>query len=268
MDNRPIGVFDSGVGGLTVVKELMRQLPDESIIYLGDTARVPYGTKSKETVIKFSFQCIRFLISQNIKIIVIACNTASAIALEQAKKHFDIPILGVIKAGARCAVEQTRNGKIGIIGTEATVNSRAYDEEILKIKDDVKLFSTPCPLFVSIAEEGWSDTEVARLTAEKYLLPLKQKGIDSLLMGCTHYPLLKNTIHKVMGEDVNLIDPAVGTAETVKQILKQSDALCDKSTPCRHVYYSSDNGEKFKKIANIFLDRKIGRVKKIDIEEF
>lgn len=267
MDNRPIGVFDSGIGGLTVLKEISEQLPYEDIIYFGDTARVPYGTRSKETVIKYSFQCINFLISKDIKLVVIACNTATASALEEVSKYFDIPIIGVVMPGVVSATETTQNDKIGIIGTTSTVNSGAYQEAIRAINEKSEVIGVACPLFVPIVEEGWQDTEVARLTSEKYLLELKEHEIDTLVLGCTHYPILKYTISKVMS-DVNLINPAFETAKQVKLLLENKNLLTTSKDKPKKSFYVSDDPEKFRRIGGNILNKNIMHVEKIDIEDF
>ncbi|MFO7153668.1 MAG: glutamate racemase [Caldicoprobacter oshimai] len=268
MDHRPIGVFDSGLGGLTVVKELMAQLPNENIVYFGDTARLPYGTRSKETIIKYSMQCIRFLLTQNIKAVVIACNTASSMALDAVKEVFDIPIIGVVEPGAAAAVRATRNGKVGIIGTEATVQSGSYSRTIAGMNANIHTCSVACSLFVPIVEEGWSDTPIAYLTAEKYLAPLREWGADTLILGCTHYPLLINTISKVMGPDVALINPAVDTAQEVKRILEQRGMLNESDKEPQYLYYLSDFSQRFKQIGSRFLNREIEYAGKVDIENY
>lgn len=268
MDNRPIGVFDSGVGGLTVVKEIMKQLPEESIVYFGDTARVPYGTRSKDTVIKFTFQCIRFLSTKGIKAIVVACNTASAVSLSAVKDAFNIPILGVIEGGALEAVRATRNKRVGIIGTEATINSGAYEQAIKALDDSIEIFGRPCPLFVPLVEEGLQDHPIAYLAAREYLSFFNDKNIDTLLMGCTHYPLLADTIRTVMGPDVTLIDPAVETAAMLKRMLEDMNALNGSGQPPQYQYFASDDGEKFKKIGSSFLKRSIYCANKVDIERY
>lgn len=268
VDQRPIGVFDSGLGGLTVVKELMAQLPNENIVYFGDTARLPYGTRSRETIIKYSMQCIRFLLTQNIKAVVIACNTASSMALDAVKEVFDIPIIGVVEPGAADAVKATRNGKVGIIGTEATVQSGSYPRAIASINADIQTCSVACSLFVPIVEEGWSDTPIAYLTAERYLEPLKEWGADTLILGCTHYPLLMNTISKVMGPDVTLVNPAVGTAHEVKRILQRRDMLNNSYKEPQYCYYLSDFSQRFKQIGSRFLNREIEYAGKVDIENY
>ena len=268
MDSRPIGVFDSGIGGLTVVKEIMDQLPKESIVYFGDTARVPYGSKSKETVTKYSFQCIRFLLEQKVKAVVVACNTASASSLDAAKQSFDIPFIGVVEPGAITACNVTKSNRIGIIGTEGTVSSGAYEKAINVINNDVKMILKACPLFVPIAEEGWQDTEIAALTARQYLEELKGKGIDALVMACTHYPLLENTIAQVMGEEIKLVNPAFETAKALKELLTELDIQNKGTKTASYQFYVSDNPVKFKKVGENFLRKPIPHVQKIDIEKY
>lgn len=268
MDSRPIGVFDSGIGGLTVVKEIMEQLSNESIVYFGDTARVPYGSKSKETITKFSFQCINFLLEKKVKAIVVACNTASAASLDAIKQSFDIPIVGVVEPGAIAACQITKLNRIGIIGTESTVSSGAYEKEINVINNDVKMILKACPLFVPIAEEGWQDTQIAKLTAREYLEELKEKGIDALLMACTHYPLLESTISEVMGEDIKLVNPAYETAKVLKTVLHDLNIQSKSNKNASYEFYVSDNPVKFKKVGENFLKRPISHVQKIDIEKY
>ncbi|MDF2519688.1 MAG: murI [Clostridia bacterium] len=268
MDSRPIGVFDSGIGGLTVVKEIMEQLPNESIVYFGDTARVPYGTKSKETVTRYSFQCIRFLLEKKVKAIVIACNTASASSLDSAQQSFDMPIIGVVEPGAISACQVTKANRIGIIGTEGTVSSGAYEKEINVINNDVKILLKACPLFVPIVEEGWQDTEIARLTAREYLEGIKDKGIDALVMACTHYPLLEKTIAEIMGDKIKLVNPAYETAKSLKEMLHQLNIQNKAAKKSTYEYYVSDNPVKFKKVGENFLSKPIPYVEKIDIEKY
>jgi len=218
---KAIGIFDSGIGGLTVLKEIVRKLPDENIIYLGDTARVPYGIRSAETVTRYSFENTNFLLSQEIKMLVVACNTATAVSLEAVKKEFPLPVIGVLEPGARAAVAATKTRKIGIIGTEATINSGAYERAIKRLAPDIEVTSIACPLFVSLAEEGWTDNDVAKLVAEKYLAPFRKSGIDMLVLGCTHYPLLKAVISKAIGTGITLIDSATETAKEVADVLEK-----------------------------------------------
>jgi len=206
MVERPVGVFDSGVGGLTVVSQLFRILPQEDIIYFGDTAHLPYGSKSKEAVTRYSLDIANFLKAQKVKIIVVACSTASSFALSSLRENIELPVIGVIEPGAQAAIDTTRNFKIGIIGTEGTINSRAFEEALKKIDRNVKVFSQPCPLFVPLVEEDWLDKPETSQIAEKYLSPLKDKGIDTLILGCTHYPLLKELLWRIMGQEISLID--------------------------------------------------------------
>ena len=244
MNNKPIGVFDSGLGGLTVLKEIMKILPNEDIIYFGDTARIPYGSRSKETIIKYTFQAINFLKTKGVKAIVIACNTATARSLKEAQEKYDIPIIGVIEAGARTAVSSTKNKIVGIIGTEGTISSKAYNLEISKIDESIEIVNKACPLFVPIVEEGWANTEVAKLTAKIYLQELKEKNIDSLVLGCTHYPFVKRTISKVLGDDVAIIDGGHGTSLELKRKLKDKGELNDSKEKGKIEIYNSNNDSK------------------------
>ena len=249
----PIGVFDSGVGGLTVAREIMRQIPNERIVYFGDTARVPYGSKSKETVTKYSRQIIRFLQTENVKAIVIACNTASAFALDTMQKEFDLPIIGVVKPGAKMAAQTTKNGKVGLIGP------------------DVEVIGKACPLFVPLVEEGmWHDTITDQM-AQRYLEGLKQQDIDTLIMGCTHYPLLRSTIQKTMGEHVNLVNPAYETAIELKNVLERESLanICEVDSPSSmYRFYVSDAADKFKAFANAILPFDITMTQQINIEQY
>lgn len=266
MDERPIGVFDSGIGGLTVLKEIMELLPGEDIVYFGDTARIPYGTRSKETVIKYFFQSVKFLLTKDIKAIVIACNTASALAMEEAQEAFEIPILGVIEPGAKAAVSATKNSIIGVIGTEGTINSQAYQRKIRKLLPSAEIVGIPCPLFVPIVEEGWESTDVAYLTAKKYLLELKEHNIDSLVLGCTHYPALRYTINKVLGDGVTLVNPAYETARAARIMLKERNLLSNKVEGGKCEFYVSDDPEKFKRSGGNMLRKEIVSVQKVNIE--
>lgn len=268
MDRRPVGIFDSGIGGLTVVKEVMKILPNEDIYYFGDTARVPYGNKSPETVTKFSFQNTRFLINKDVKAIVIACNTASAFSLGHVMENFKLPVLGVIDPGARAAVRETKIGKIGIIGTEGTISSKAYEKAIRKLMPDAEILAHPCPLFVPLVEEGWAGSRVSYMVAEEYLAPLKRAGVDTLVMGCTHYPLLNRVVGDVMGPDVKLINPAEETAIDLKQILTAFELQNDINEASKCKYYVSDNTDKFSKVGSNFLNSEVFDVDKIDIEKY
>lgn len=259
-ENLPIGVFDSGIGGLTVVKEIMSLLPNEKIIYFGDTARLPYGSKSQETIIAYSRQIIRFLLGSDgtapkVKAIVIACNTASALALDEVAKETPVPVIGVVKPGARAAVQATVNGKIGVIATEGTIRSNIYSNIIRKANPQMEVHGKACPLFVPLVEEGWVGTDVARQVAEIYLADLKQVGIDSLVLGCTHYPLIREVVHKVMGESVTLVNPAYETARSLEEVLRKNRILNlgPKAVQKDHAFYVSDGEEKFRQFANSIL---------------
>ncbi|WP_077369436.1 glutamate racemase [Anaerosalibacter sp. Marseille-P3206] len=267
MDNRPIGVFDSGIGGLTVLNEIMELLPGEDVVYFGDTARIPYGTRSKETVIKYAFQCIRFLLKKDIKAIVVACNTASALTLKEAQANFQIPIIGVIEPGADAAISSTKNNKVGVIGTTGTVNSEAYQRRIRRLLPSSEVIGVSCPLFVPIVEEGWEDTDIAFLTAEKYLQELKEHNIDTLVMGCTHYPILRYTIGKVMGESVNLINPAFETAKATMVLLEEKGLKTDKIDGGKYEFYVSDDPEKFRRIGGNILRKEISTIEQVNIEQ-
>ena len=269
--NAPIGVFDSGVGGLTVAREIMRQIQNERIVYFGDTARVPYGSKSKDNIIKFSRQIIRFLQTENVKAIVIACNTASALALDEMQQEFDLPILGVVKPGAKVAVETTANKRIGLIGTEANIRSGVYTRYIKSLDDEAKVFEKACPLFVPLVEEGWLHDDITLQVASRYLEELKEKDIDTLIMGCTHYPLIRSTIRKVMGDKVNLVNPAYETAIELKNLLERDNLAnkCDVDSPSSmYRFYVSDAEEKFKLFANSILPFDITMTKQINIENY
>lgn len=266
MNNKAIGIFDSGVGGLTVFKEVRRLLPEESIIYLGDTARVPYGIRSKETVTRYSIENTEFLLSKGIKLLIIACNTASSLSLEEIKKRTSVPVVGVIEPGARAAVRSTKNKKIGIIGTEATVRSMAYPETIKLIDSTIQVFSKACPLFVPLVEEGWFRGEVTRLVAETYLKELKDQGIDTMILGCTHYPLLKETISEVMGNGITLIDSATETAKVVRETLVKYNLL-NNSKGGISVFYVTDSPQRFVNVGERFLGEKIDNIEKITLTE-
>ena len=267
----PIGVFDSGVGGLTVAREIMRQIPNEKIVYFGDTARVPYGSKSKEIVTKYSRQIVRFLQTQEVKAIVIACNTASACALDDIEKEVDIPVIGVVKPGAKTAVESTRNGKVGVIATAATIQSQIYTTYIKELRQDVQVIGKACPLFVPLVEEGLLEDPVTDEIAMRYLSELIDVGIDTLILGCTHYPLIRATIARTMGEGVTLVNPAYETALELKQMLAQKDLLNDKAPELgtnKYRFFVSDAADKFKTFANSIIKYGILTAKTINIEEY
>jgi len=246
-------VFDSGVGGLTVLRALRQQVPGESLIYLGDTARVPYGTKSSPTVMRYAHEAARFLLAQRVKMLVVACNTASAVALDELTDRYQVPVIGVIEPGARRALEVTRNGRVGVLGTEGTVRSGAYERVLRAGREEIVVHAVACPLFVPIAEEGWARHEVARLVAREYLAPLLERGIDTLVLGCTHYPLLKETLQAVVGPDVQLVDSAQETAKAVKRRLAMERLLLDSATAESPRYYVTDIPDRFVRVGGTFL---------------
>ena len=268
-NNCAIGVFDSGLGGLTAVKELMQRLPKENIVYFGDTGRVPYGTRSNETIIKYASQDIRFLLNFNIKLIVVACGTASSVALEQMRAQFKVPIVGVVKPAVEKAIALTRNKRIGIIGTPSTISSKSYVRSIAQIAPDVHTVDKACPLFVPLVENGYIDNQVARLVTQEYLEPLKQEQVDTLIMGCTHYPLLKDTISAVMGKSVTLVDSGAETAKYVRDILEKKSALANEASKKQYRYFVSDSVKHFEEIGSLFLQKEIQNcVDKVDIEQY
>lgn len=268
----PVGIFDSGVGGLTVVREVMRQIPNERIVYFGDTARVPYGSKSEDTIIRFSRQIIRFLKTKNVKAIVVACNTASALALETIQPELDIPIIGVLKPGAKVAAHETENGKIGVIATESTINSKLYSTVIHSHNPYAQVLGKACPLFVPLVEEGWLKDPVTLEVANRYLEPLLESGIDTLIMGCTHYPLLRSILNEVMGDKVKLVNPAYETAKELKLLLESKQMENDGNFILEeggmHQFYVSDAANKFKDFANSILPYGVENTQLIQIEEF
>ncbi|HDS01601.1 MAG TPA: glutamate racemase [candidate division Zixibacteria bacterium] len=266
--SQPIGIFDSGLGGLTVVKEILKILPNEDIIYFGDTGRTPYGPRSKDIIIEFSRQDTNFLLEQNVKIIVVACNTASAQALDEIRKDYDIEMIGVIEPGAISAVRATKNGKVGIIGTAGTISSDSYARTINRLDSSIKVFSMACPLFVPLVEEGYLDKEATRLIAEDYLSIFTSNGIDTLVLGCTHYPLLKGIIHEILGRDIVLIDSAEETAQIVYKKLIEMNLLREKTASVLHKFYVSDFPERFHQVARHFMGDRIQNVIRIDINKY
>jgi glutamate racemase len=264
---KAIGIFDSGVGGLTVLKEIFQVLPQEDTVYLGDTARVPYGTKSPETVTRYARQIAAFLVSRDIKLLVVACNTASAVALETLQAELSIPVVGVIEPGARRAVAVSTSGRVGVIGTEGTIRSSAYAKAIKRLNPDIEVVTQACPLFVPLVEEGWTDNEVARLTARTYLAPLQQQGVDTLVLGCTHYPLLKEMVGEVMGRDVTLVDSAAETARTVAAILAEQQLQRPATEQGNHHYFVTDIPAGFIRVGNRFLGGQLGDVYQVNLEE-
>jgi len=263
---KPVGVFDSGIGGLTVVKKIISLLPKENIVYFGDTARVPYGSKSNSTVIEYSIQDAKFLYNKNVKIMVVACNTASSVALDELRNRFDIPIIGMIEPGALMAIESTRNGKIGVIGTSATINNKAYLNEIKHLDQKAIVYEKACPLFVPLAEEGWTDHKATYLIANEYLKELKELDIDTLVLGCTHYPILAKVIQEVIGEKVKLIDSGIAAAKVVIKELDRANLHTNSNSLGLQDYYVSDIPQKFKEISQIFMGRNLEHIKKVDLE--
>lgn len=263
----PIGVFDSGIGGLTVVAEIMRQLPNEEIVYFGDTARLPYGPKSNDTVTQFAVQDAEFLLRHGVKSVVVACNTASSIAVGELQGRYDIPVIGVIEPGALAAVSSTLTGKVGVIGTEGTIASGAYRRAIMRLDRDINVIETSCPLFVPLAEEGWTDREVTLVIAHEYLTPLRDAGVDVVVLGCTHYPILKSTIQKVFGPSVRLIDSAEETAKEVSEKLAGLGLLRDGESEPDHRFFVSDVPHRFREQAERFLGAPLPNVNVVTIDE-
>ncbi len=264
---KPIGVFDSGIGGLTVVRQLLNTLPNENIIYFGDTARVPYGSKSNETIIEYSIQDAQFLFKKNVKAIVVACNTASSVALLALREKFQLPIIGMIEPGAKMSVNSTKKNKIGVIGTRSTINSKAYSKAITKLNSQIDVIEKACPLFVPLAEEGWIDHKATYEIAEEYIKELNEYDIDTLVLGCTHYPILSKVIQEVIGKDVKLIDSGIAAAILVKEELIRYDLLSNSYALGNYDFYLSDFPVKFKEIAEMFLGRKIKEIFKVDLEQ-
>jgi glutamate racemase len=277
-----IGVFDSGIGGLTVVKEIRNILPEEKIIYLGDTARVPYGSRSRETIIKYSRENARFLMEKGIKLLVVACNTASSLALDELKEHMPVNVIGVVEPGARKAVRVTKSGRIGVIGTEATIRSRSYERALLKIDSRLKIFPRACPLFVPLVEEGMIEHKITYSVAEHYLADLKKFKIDVLILGCTHYPVLKKVIQKTVGENVTLVDSAEEVARVVEYTLnvngigikgdtqKSGNTISNRRKMMKNKtgkvdFYVTDAPDKFTKLAKIFLYEQLTSVKRAEL---
>ena len=260
MNTRPIGIFDSGVGGLTVVDKVSRLLPREKIIYFGDTARVPYGNKSRETVTRFSKEIVNFLLKFKVKLIIVACNTASSLSLDSLKSSFRVPILGVIKPGVLEALKATKTRRIGVIGTEATMSSNTYKRRIKSANKRCLVVQKACPLFVSLVENKWLNDDITLRIAKRYLAPVLEQRIDTLILGCTHYPLLKNTIRKVAGKSVKLVDSSAAAAKYTKRLLEKNGLL----TSAKHGsvrFFASDDTESFTKLAKVFLKRNVTAMK-------
>ncbi len=262
-NDKPIGIFDSGVGGLTVVREIIGKLPHENIVYLGDTARVPYGGRSPETVMRYSLENTEFLMSENIKMLVVACNTSSAVSLYTLSNKFSIPIIGVVEPGARAAVEKTRVKKVAIIGTETTISSRSYERAIQAIDDSISISGTACPLFVPLIEEGWLDGDVVTLTAREYLSSIVNDGADTIVLGCTHYPMIRNVIRDIVQRP--LIDSAVETAKEVQKVLEEMNICASDNAKATRKFYVTDSPDKFARVGERFLGHEITDITKINL---
>ena len=270
-NEKPIAVFDSGLGGLTVFREILRQLPDENLIYFGDTARVPYGSKSRETIIHYTEQILNFLRTKEVKAIVVACNTVSAYALEELKDRVEVPIIGVVKPGAYAAVKQTKTRRIGVMGTEGTVRSGLYPTYIHEIDPSVLVFQKPCPLIVPLVEEGLWEDPLTTEAVRRYTRVFREEHIDTVIMGCTHYPLVRDTIRKVLGDDVTLVNPAYETTAALRRVLEEKELLRTMDAPVTgppYRFYVSDDPEKFKEFASRVLRFEIPEPRKIDIEAY
>lgn len=266
MKNRPIGIFDSGIGGLTVAKSLIDKLPGESFIYFGDTAHVPYGSKSREELFKYARDIIAFLLAKDVKAIIVACNTHSSITLPSLEQDCPVPILGVVKPGARLAVRVSHKQCIGIIATQATVNSRAYSKNIAEMSPDARVFESACPLFVPMVESGKLNGEEVDRAIREYLDPLMDEGIDAVVLGCTHYPFLAPAISNFTGSDIQMVDPAQETIEELKRILSKNDILYNGSNTPKREFYVSGNDESFYKVGSLLLGDIIEKVKKVTID--
>jgi len=263
--NQAIGIFDSGVGGLTVFRAIREILPTESLVYLGDTARVPYGTKSSETIIRYSLENADFLRQRNVKAIVVACNTSSAYAIPSLKEKNGLPIIGVIEPGVRAAVDATKNNHIGVIGTESTIASNQYAKEIKRVREEAKVVSMACPLFVPLVEEGWVAEDVTKAVAEKYLATMRSEEIDTLILGCTHYPLLKDVIQEVMGDSITLVDSAEALAHDLKKMLGEKSLLADSGSSSDHHLYVTDLPGRFELTVRRFLAGDPPPVKRVEL---
>lgn len=258
--NNPIGVFDSGIGGLTVARAVIERLPSENIIYFGDTARVPYGVKSPETISRYATQITEFLLRQKVKVLIVACNTMAAVAYGAIKDLSSVPTLDVVDAGARSAVAETHNKYVGVIGTPATINSNAYVKAIKEYDPEITVFSQPCPLFVPLVEEGWLDHQVTRLTAQEYLRPVVTQNIDTLVLGCTHYPLLKPLLREVLGDQITLVDSAQTIARETEELLRKNSVQNIQEKPPEYRFYVTDVPVRFKEIGEHFLGTTLSNV--------
>lgn len=268
MDKRPIGVFDSGMGGLTCVKEIMKVMPNEDVIYFGDTGRLPYGSRGADTIVKYVRQDIRFLRTFDIKMIIIACGTASSAALPWLAEELDTDVLGVLEPASAKAVSMTKNGKIGVLGTAGTIRSGKYVEYIKNTDSGISVFQKACPMFVPLVENGYSHSEVTRIIAREYLEEMKKNGVDTLILGCTHYPLLKDVIREIMGDEVALVDSGAAAADFAFEKLRGGNMLNEKDEGSVR-YFVSDTVDGFEHLGGMFLEKPIlGNVERIDIEKY
>lgn len=261
----PIGIFDSGVGGLTVVRAIERRLPNESLIYLGDTARVPYGTRSVATVERYALEDLAFIQSKNVKAIVIACNTISALAANLLREQSPVPVIGVIRAGARRAIEMTRSGYVGVIATKGTIASGAYERAMRSMRSDIETISRACPLFVPLAEEGWAGHPATKMIAEEYLAEIRASRVDTLVLGCTHYPLLRPIIEQVMGDHICYVDSGEAVADVVAEMMSEQGLLRTANEPRTEEFYVTDSDSSFRRVAESFLGRPLESIKSIEL---
>jgi glutamate racemase len=266
--NNPLGIFDSGIGGLTVVKELIKLMPKEHLVYFGDTARVPYGTRSVKLIKQYALEDSAFLEQFNIKLLIIACNTVSAVAIDLLKSVLKIPVTGVIEPVVSAALNISHNKCIGVIGTTATINSEAYNKKIHIQDPDVKVFGQPCPLLVSLVEEGWIDDEITRLTIRKYLKPLLKEGVDTIILGCTHFPVIKKLIQDEVGPGISLIDSGQETAKVVKKMLENMDIGASENSEGTFRCFVSDIPNKFDEVGTRFLGEPVVNAERVDFDNF
>ena len=264
--SKAIGIFDSGVGGLTVFAAVRRHLPNESLVYLGDTARVPYGIRSAETILRYSMECCGFLAGQNVKAIVVACNTASAYALQELTQKFDLPIIGVVGSGVRAALDGKSNASIGVIGTAATVASGIYGRMIRAESPASRVTEVACPLFVPLVEEGWLEGEVTEAVIQKHCAPFVEAPVDRLILGCTHYPLLKEALQKVLGHGVRLVDSAEEVAKDLLFLLQEKRLLADSQIKSENKIFVTDLPQKFQQVATLFLNSQLPPIEKVSVQ--
>lgn len=265
MNDQAIGICDSGIGGLTVAKEIIKQLPNENIIYLGDTARVPYGVRDKETITKFAKELVNFLVEKNVKLIVVACNTISATCLTELEKISPVPVIGVIQPTVDEVVLNLKSKIIGVIGTRATINSQSYENKIKKTNPTINVVSQACPLFVPLIEEGFTDHPATKIIVKEYLKDFENKNLDALILGCTHYPMIKNMIQEVVGNTIKIVDSAKPTTLQLIKVLKSNNLLCNNSPPTRHFFFT-DITPQTEKTVKVFFDGNFpGKLEKINL---